>query len=208
MAYKGVAEEIARYEPKRWQEAQDREDVKRLNLTAPEPPKQTFEKSPFTLEDGTRTVQFHFFGWAHTRGDGFAYLPKEQVLCTGDAIVNGPYNYTGDGSIGNWTNVTRAAAKLKVKHVLPGHGGPAGPDIIDGQGRFMTELLKAVRAEVASGKKLEDLVKMDGAKPVSTTLKLPASVKHWVGDFHPAQVKDAYEEVTQKKPHGEISGGK
>lgn len=207
IAYKGVAEEIRRYEPKRWQE-ENREDVKKLNRTAPEPPQQTFEKSPFTLDDGTRTVQFYFFGWAHTRGDGFAYLPKEQVLCTGDAIVNGPYNYAGDGNIGNWPNVTRAAARLRVKHVLPGHGVPGGPEIIEGQGRFMTELLNAVKAEVAKGKKLEDLVKLKGSQAVSTTVKLPQSVQRWAGDFYAGQVQDAYLEVTQKKPRGDIAEGR
>ncbi len=206
LAYKGVADEIRRYEPKRWQQ-EDREDVKGLHRTAPEPPRQTFEKT-FTLEDGTRTVQFFFLGWAHTRGDGFAYLPKEKVLCTGDAIVNGPYNYTADGNIGNWSNVARAAAKYKPKYVLPGHGVPGGPELIAGQGRFMAELHKAVKDAIAAGRKLDDLVRMDGDKPVATTVKLPGEVSNWVGDSFPAQVRDAYEEIAQGKPHGEISGGK
>ena len=50
-------------------------------------------------------MEFHFLGWAHTRGDGFVYLPKEKILCTGDAVVNGPYNYMGDGNSANWPNV-------------------------------------------------------------------------------------------------------
>ena len=79
------------------------------------------------LEDETRRVEFHFFGWAHTRGDGFAYLPKERVLCTGDAIVNGPYNFTGHGNTGNWPNVIRKAKALRFEHVLPGHGGAGRP---------------------------------------------------------------------------------
>jgi hypothetical protein len=29
-----------------------------------------------------------------------------------------------------------------------------------------------------------------------------------VGPFLAAQVKDTYEEITQRKPHGEIQGGK
>ena len=115
LAYKGVTEEMKRYEPARWQAAaKERKDVAELNLPMAEPPKQTFDKSPFVLKDETREVQFHFFGWAHTRGDGFVYLPKEKVLCTGDAVVNGPYNYTADANIGNWPAVVRAAQKLDV----------------------------------------------------------------------------------------------
>ena len=49
-----------------------------LNLPTAEPPKQTFDKSPFVLKDETREVQFHFFGWAHTRGDGFVYFRRRR----------------------------------------------------------------------------------------------------------------------------------
>jgi glyoxylase-like metal-dependent hydrolase (beta-lactamase superfamily II) len=209
LAYKGVADEMKRYEPKRWQEAaRERKDVAALHLATAEPPRQTFDKNLFKLDDGTRTVEFRYFGWAHTRGDGFVYLPKEQVLCTGDAVANGPYNYTADGNVKNWPNVVRAAQKLKVQHVLPGHGVPGGPEVLRGQEQYMVELYKAVKTAADSGKKLSDLVRMDGDKPVSANLQLPGGVKHWVGDFLAAQVKDTYEEVTQGKPHGEILGGK
>jgi len=39
-------------------------------------------------------------------------LPHEKILCTGDAITNGPFNYTGDGYIGNWPKVVEAAKGL------------------------------------------------------------------------------------------------
>ena len=43
-------EEMQRYEPTRWQAtAKSRADVAELKLSAPEPPKQTFDKSPFIL---------------------------------------------------------------------------------------------------------------------------------------------------------------
>src|SRR5437868_4101446 len=101
LAYKGVVEEMKRYEPKRWTDTA-RKDVRELNQPSVELPKQTFDKSPFVLEDGTRRVEFHFLGWAHTRGDGFVYLPKEKILCTGDAAANGPYNATSDANLSNW----------------------------------------------------------------------------------------------------------
>ncbi len=205
LAYRGVAEELKRYEPKRWQaEAKQRKDVAELKLDAPEPPKQTFDKSPFVLKDDTREVRFYFFGWAHTRGDGFVYLPKEKVLCSGDAAVNGPFNYTADANIANWPKVMAAAQKLDVAHVLPGHGGPGGKELLAGQGQFMTELHSAVAAAVKQGKKLDDIVKKQGDKLVSTTIQLPSGVKNWVGDGLPDQVRDAYDEITQHKPHGDI----
>jgi cyclase len=211
LAYKGVAEEMKRYEPARWQAAsKSRKDVGDMHLNVPEPPKQTFDKSPFILKDDTREVRFYFFGWAHTRGDGFVYLPKEKVLCTGDAVVNGPYNYTADANVGNWPSVIRGAQKLDVAHVLPGHGGPGGKDVLEGELQFMTELHKAVGAAVKQGKKLTGIVPA-GTKmvygnevPASTSITLPDNVKNWVGAFLPAQVRDTYEEISQKKPHGDL----
>jgi glyoxylase-like metal-dependent hydrolase (beta-lactamase superfamily II) len=208
IAYQGVLEEFKRYEPERWREAQSRNDVRELKHAAPELPMQTFEKSPFTLTDGRRMVEFRFFGWAHTRGDGFAYLPKEQILCTGDAVVNGAFNYTGDANLGNWPAVIRAAAKLPVKHVLPGHGPPGGRELMTGQEQFLAELHRAVKAAVAQGRRLEQLVKIEDGKPVSSSLQLSPAVRHWVGESFPVQVRDAYQEITLNKPRGELQGGR
>jgi len=205
IAYQGVADEMKRYEPARFQAAaKSRQDVAELNRSAPEPPRKTFTKSPYVMTDGVRRVEFHFFGWAHTRGDGFAFLPKEKVLCTGDAAVNGPYNYTADGNIGNWPKVMDAAMKLAPEHILPGHGPSGGPEILTGQRAFMIALHQAVEQVVRDGKKLDDIVKKDGDKLASTSIVLPDDVKNWVGDGLPQQVSDAYREIVQKRPAGDI----
>jgi cyclase len=211
LAYVGVAEEMKRYEPARWRDtAKGRPDVAELHLDAPEPPQQTFEKSPFILKDSSREVRFYFFGWAHTRGDGFVYLPREQVLCTGDAAVNGPYNFTADANVANWPKVVRSAQNLGALHILPGHGPPGGPEILEGQVKFMTELHRAVDAAIKQGKKFEAVVPpgtttvFGNVVPAATSITLPASVKNWSGPFLPAQVRDTWEEIVQKKPHGDI----
>jgi glyoxylase-like metal-dependent hydrolase (beta-lactamase superfamily II) len=205
LAYVGVAEEMKRYEPKRWQDAaKGREDVRKLNLPSAQPPSQTFAKSPFVLKDSSRTVEFHHFGWAHTRGDGFVFLPKEGILCTGDAATNGPYNFTGDANITNWPAVVGKAAQLNPTRVLPGHGRPGGREILTGEMEFMLQLRKFVQREIGAGKTLNDLVVMKDGKPVSANLKLPDSVKNWVGDPFPMQVKDTIEELSSGKPHGDL----
>src|SRR3954447_17062422 len=174
LAFAAVSQEIKRLEPARWADtAKSRPDVADLKRDGPEPPKQEINESLFVLNDGNRKVEFRHFGWAHTRGDGFVYLPKEQVLCTGDAVVNGPYNALMDANVGNWPNVIAAAQKLKVAHVLPGHGEPGGPEVLAGEKLFMTELHKAVKSAVGRGKKLEDLVEMKDGKPVKASLELP-----------------------------------
>jgi hypothetical protein len=40
--------------------------------------------------------------------------------------------------------------------------------------------------------------------PVSTSITVPDHVKNRVGPFLALQVKDTYEEITQKKPHGDL----
>ena len=72
----------------------------------------------------------------------------------------------------------------------------------------MIELHKAVKSAIGQGKKLEQLVEMKDGKPVKTSLLLPDSVKNWVGKSLAVQVQDAYEEIKQGKPRGEILGGK
>jgi cyclase len=204
-AYKAVVDELNRYEPARWRDAaKSRKDVAELNRDTPEYPKQTFDKSPYILKDSTREVQFLFFGWAHTRGDGFAWLPKERVLATGDASTNGPYNNTADANLGNWPKVMDAAEKLHPQFVLPGHGPSGGAEILTGQANFMLELRKAVQQAVERGKKLEDIVTMKEGKPVATAIVLPPGAQHWVGNSLPTQVMNAYSEVTQKKPAGDV----
>jgi cyclase len=192
LAFKGVADELKRLEPGRWQDAaKNRKDVAETKQDAPEPPKQDINEAIYVLNDGSRKVEFHHYGWAHTRGDGFVYLPKEQVICTGDAVVNGPFNATMDANIANWPAVIHSAEKLKIKFVLPGHGLPGGREMMAGQAQFMTELHKAVKAGVDGGKKVEE---------VQAAVSLPETVGTWVSaNSLKRQVKDAYEEISGKK---------
>ena len=197
LAFKQVGEELKRLEPARWQAAaKSRPDVAELHRDGPEPPKQDIDRPVFVLSDGSRKVEFLYFGWAHTRGDGFVYIAKDEVLCTGDAVVNGPHNATMDANIGNWPNVLRAAARLKVKHVLPGHGAMGGRELLTGQELFFTELHKAVQDAIDKGKKVEE---------IQASVKLPESVDNWVSENSlKRQIKDTYDEITQKKPRGDI----
>lgn len=194
VAHAAVVDEIKRYEPKRWRaDIAARKDVAALKTDNLELPKETFTTSPWRISDGTRTVELHHFGWGHTRGDGYVYLPNERILVTGDAIVNGAYNFTADANLANWPRILDRVLKLKINKVLPGHGVIGGPEIIRGQRDFLLLLRAAVETEVKAGRKLEQI------QPV-----LPASVKNWVGDPYPSQIRDAFREITAKKPAGDL----
>lgn len=208
VAHQGVLDEMKRYEPKRWQEAsKERPDVRALNAATLEPPQQIFTESPFVLDDGQRRVELWHFGWGHTRGDGYVYLPKEKILVTGDAIVNGAYNFTGDANLQNWPRVLEAVKKkLPINKVLPGHGPAGGIEVIDGQIRFLTALRAEAAKQAQAGKKLADLVEMKGDKPVKAKITLTdPAIQRWVGDPLPSQLRDAFREVTEKKPAGDLT---
>ena len=58
------------------------------------------------FDDGEHRVELLHLGVAHTHGDAFAWLPKERILFSGDACVNGAYNFVGDGNVEKWMNIT------------------------------------------------------------------------------------------------------
>src|SRR5678815_1831763 len=110
---------MRKYEPKRWEDsAKDRKDVAASKLKYPS----VLFPSEMIFDDGKHRVELRYFGVAHTHGDGFAWLPKEKILFTGDACVNGPYNYVGDGDTRQWVRTLEAARKLGPRVIGPGHG--------------------------------------------------------------------------------------
>lgn len=67
----------------------------------------------------------------------------------------------------------------------------------------MLDLHNAVAAAIKAGKKVDDLVKSKNGKQLAQ-LQLPDSVKNWMGPSLPDQIKGAYNEITNKKPAGDL----
>ena len=197
VAFQGMAEEMQRLEPARWLEAaKTRPDVADLHLDGPELPKQVVKDDIYVLNDSERRLEFHFFGWGHTRGDGYVYLPKEQAVATGDAVVNGAFNNLRDANIANWPEVLAKVDKLRIRFVLPGHGPMGGREVLAGQQQFLRELYQAVKKGVDRGETVEE---------VQASLKLPAAVANWVSEESlKRQAADVYQEIKAGKPRGEL----
>ena len=198
VAHTGVVEEMKKYEtglfgggkPGRWEgTAKEREDVRSSKL---KPPSVLF---PDTLifDDGVHRVELRYFGTAHTHGDGFAWLPKEKILFTGDACVNGPYNYVGDGHVGDWIRTLDRARELGAQAVGPGHG-PLGPaSVLEDQQAFFKELYRAVTAASPGKSPAEVQAAVD---KVRAELAANARIARYVGDPFAAQVAKVYNELT------------
>jgi cyclase len=196
VAHTGVIEEMKKYEtglfggkPGRWEDtAKQREDVRASKL---KPPSVLF---PDTLifDDGVHRVELRYFGVAHTHGDGFAWLPKEKILFTGDAVVNGAYNYVGDGQVGDWIRTLDRARALGAQGVGPGHGPYGDGTVIDDQQLFFKELYRVVKA--AGGKSPADV--QSGVEGMRTELTANTRIARYVGKGFASQVAKVYNELT------------
>jgi cyclase len=154
VAHENVVSEMKKYEtglfggkPGRWEgEAKVRADLRGTRLKAPT----LLYRDIMIFDDGTHRVELRYFGVGHTHGDGFAWLPKEKILFTGDAAVNGPFNYMGDGDSAAWIETLAKAQGLGAAIVGPGHGPSGDGGVLAAQRQFFIDL----RAEVEKRKDL------------------------------------------------------
>src|SRR5262245_43648896 len=196
VAHTGVLDEMKRLEtgqfggaPGRWEDrATKREDVRASKLR---PPTVLF---PDTLifDDGTHRVELHHFGTGHTKGDGIAWLPKERILFTGDAVVNAAYNFLGDGDTGAWIETLNKVAALGAVTVGPGHGPLAKGSIVQDQQTFFIELRRVVRAVSAQ----PPAAVQAAIRSMQAELAKNHSIARYVGDGFDAQAGKVYTELT------------
>lgn len=114
------------------------------------------------IDDGERRLEFRRVGPAHTIGDAVAFLPREQILFTGDLCVNWRSgNNVGDRDADHqhWVQVLNELAGWKVKTVVPGHGGLGTIDTLRAQSAFLDDLWKQVAAGKKAGKTVDELLK-------------------------------------------------
>lgn len=200
VAHAGVLAEMKKYEtgafggkPGRWEfAAKGRPDVKASKL---HPPTLLFDNKK-VMEDGKQRVELVHLGVAHTLGDGFAWLPKEKILFTGDACVNGPFNYTGDGDTGKWVKTLQAAKKLGPKTICPAHGPMGDATILDDQIAYFESLRAEVAALVKAGKKPEEV--KAAAPQIRESLLKNKNIERYVGKFIDSQVEKVFVEMGGK----------
>ena len=200
IAHAGVVEEMKKYEtgyyggkPGRWENsAKSRSDVQNSKL---KPPSLLFPRE-LIFDDGKHHVELLYLGVAHTHGDAFAWLPKEKILFGGDACVNGPYNFVGDGNVEQWVKTLESAHKLGALYLCPGHGPMGSGAIVEDQLAFF----KALREQV--GRVMSRLSPEEAQKAVDKVrepLQASKQISRYVGNPFPAQAEKVYTEMTGKK---------
>ncbi|MBC7821577.1 MAG: MBL fold metallo-hydrolase [Planctomycetaceae bacterium] len=155
-------------------------------------PPSLYFPTKLVIDDGTQRVELWHFGHAHTAGDAVAWLPKHGIIFTGDACVNGAFNYTGDSNTESWIGVLTKLQELPIKTICPGHGDLAGKELLATQKRYFVELREAIQKMIADGKKLDE---------IKQQLNLPF-YKEWTGVDAKTRVENiehVYDELTKRK---------
>lgn len=170
--------------PKQWEnEGMTRKDVKDNVLKQADI---SFDDE-YVLDDGTQRVEFRHFGHSHTAGDAVAYLPKHKILCTGDACVNGAFNYMGHANSASWIASLTKMERLDVDMICPGHGKVTTKDLLAKQRRYFEDMRKHVKAGIDGKKSLDD---------ITSSLDMPW-YKEWTGK-DAKEIKDNVKHVYQE----------
>src|SRR5262249_33265387 len=126
------------------------------------------------------------------------WLPKERILFTGDACVNGPYNYVGDGDVEKWVATLDAARKLGARIVCPGHGPRADETLLNDQQAFFRSLRDEVGALVQAKKSGEAV--RESIDRIEAGLTSKPQISRYVSKQGlPSQVEKVYTEMTGQK---------
>jgi cyclase len=194
VAHKTAARLLQSSGPKQWQDAaKDRKDIRENELKQADI---TFDDK-YVIDDGTQRVEFRHFGHSHTAGDAVAYLPKQKILCTGDACVNGSFNFMGHSNSGTWVTCLEKMKELDIALVCPGHGKVAGKDLLDTQKRYFADMRAAVKKGIDTKQSLAE---------ITSGIDLPW-YKEWTGvavKDNKDNVKHVYDELTGKIDHERI----
>lgn len=75
------------------------------------------------LRLGERRIQVLHYDRAVTPGDSLLYLPDEQIVVTGDLLVN-PVSFALSSYPTGWLRTLEKIAALDARVIVPGHGAP------------------------------------------------------------------------------------
>lgn len=192
VAQAATLEELQRTGATRWADsAKTRPDVAASSLRLPG----LVYTDSMAFDDGVRRVELHWFGVGHTHGDTLVWLPHERILFTGDACVNGSFNYLHDGNVPEWIKLLERAKHLGALKVCPGHGPMGGPEVIADQQEYFIQLAGAVRSLIDE-RKTPDEVK-SSVPGLAAQLRKVAEIARYVpSDFwFMKQVADVYRQL-------------
>jgi cyclase len=109
-------------------------------------PSRTLE-GDITLDLGGTEVRLLHPGHNHTPGDAVAYLPEESVVVCGDLVSAGYHVNYEDAAVENLERGLEMLRALGARTLVPGHGPPGGPELLDRQSRYHAAIRDTARSE-------------------------------------------------------------
>jgi glyoxylase-like metal-dependent hydrolase (beta-lactamase superfamily II) len=141
------------------------------------------------FEDAHHKLELIHFGWGHTKGDSFVWMEREKIVFSGDACVNGPFNYMGEADSAQWIDVLNEVEKLPFQTLCPGHGPLGNRETLLEQRAYFAELRRLVGSMIQEGKNLSE---------ISRTLEIPRYEK-WAGRKPAAlNIQKVFEELSAR----------
>jgi cyclase len=75
-----------------------------------------------TIDLGDETVELIFIAPSHTKGSTLVYLPRQEILFTGDVLFTDFHPYMGESDVAGWVENLDYILSLDAKTIIPGHG--------------------------------------------------------------------------------------
>lgn len=94
----------------------------------------------------------------HTAGTLLVRVPADDVLFTGDVVVEGSYPNLGDANTQQWLNALKKISALNPRIIVPGHGDLATQATLDGIARYVQTMREMVGTYYSAGMSRKDVV--------------------------------------------------
>jgi cyclase len=115
---------------------------------------------------GGKEVRARYFGRGHTNGDAMVYFPALKTIHTGDMMAGTTplIDYTGGGSLVEWTKTLDGAMKLDFDTVIPGHGAVTNKAALLVYRNNVEKLRNRATGLIREGKSQEEVGKVMAAE--------------------------------------------
>jgi glyoxylase-like metal-dependent hydrolase (beta-lactamase superfamily II) len=127
-------------------------------------PNEVVEGEPRRVPVGTREVQLHPVGPAHTHADVYCVVPAENVVATGDLVFHTFYPFfdlsTAGASLPGLVETVRTLADQYPSAIfVPGHGPLASADDLRRYAAYLEALASRAREAFAAGLSEDEAVR-------------------------------------------------
>jgi cyclase len=155
------------------------------------PPQITFTERLTLLKGGREVHLVHAGG--HTPATIMVYIPSENVLFTGDTVVNGEHPAMGQANTKEWLDALTAIRKMRVRVLVPGHGPLCDAEATYPLSEYIRQARSRVRSLYRAGKSKSDVSSL--ISEIADLYPFPAEQKSRVEKRIRAGLNQIYDEM-------------